>query len=236
MTTGGPLTMHGVSSNVDELVVNRSAIQLGIANVFVRRSFKVVRRMALTILIAIVLLASYLTYWALSHRLMTSAPVMIDRRTSQIETPYYIKICAALADNPVGFPGHCYVVWESALNEDFLSAPSAGYVPNQLLDQLPSLWTHVPGMVARNSARGNLRNLSVLTVIVDRAEYEKTQHICDTWNTDKFQAGVRDCVAFANAIATELNLTTPATTYKYPQDYLRELKRLNSESNSHSRN
>src|SRR5277367_425542 len=116
MTTGGPLTMHGVSSNFDELVANRPAIKIGTANVFVRSSFTVVRTMALTILIAIVLLAFYLTFWALSHRLMFSPPITIDRRASQIETPYYINICAALADNPVGFPGHCYVVWESALN------------------------------------------------------------------------------------------------------------------------
>jgi len=219
--------MHSVSNEHDLLVEERPKIKSGSAGKSFEIPFAIVRAIAVTISIFVLLLASYLTFWALSYRQPTGSPLIIDRRASLSDKPYYISSCAALADNPVGFPGHCYVVWTSDLHEDFNSAQSAGYVPSHRFDQLPSLWTHVPGMVAKNCVRGNLRNLYVLTVIVDRADYEKTQLTCDSWKTDQFQAGVRDCVAFANAIASELDLATPATAYKYPQDYLRELKNLN---------
>jgi len=220
--------MHGVANEVDQLVdQNRTVMSGGASKLLASMPFAIARIVALAISTTILLLASYLTFWALSYRLPTGSTVVVDRRASPSDKAYYVSICAALADNPVGFPGHCYVVWAPELTEDFNSAQSAGYVPSHRLDQLPSLWTHVPGLVAKNCVRGNMRNLNVVTVVVDRAQYEKTRLICDDWKTDRFQAGVRDCVAFSNAIASELQLTTPATAYKYPQDYVRELKNLN---------
>jgi hypothetical protein len=183
--------------------------------------------MLLTLSLAIFMLLGYVAIWALLYRLPAAAPIVIDRRACQSEKPYYVTFCAGLASNPIGFPGHAYIVWSPEMLKDLSSGESAGYVPSSPLDQVPSLWTHVTGEISKHCTAGNMRNLNMLTVVVNRNDYEKTLLTCDTWKTDNFQAGVRDCVAFSNEIASELSLRRPSTSYIFPQDYVRELKRLN---------
>jgi hypothetical protein len=220
--------MLGASSNINQSGAGHRAIAIAFAGIIARVAYTTSRAVALTLSFTFLLLASYVVLWALLYRLPPTPPIVTDRRVSQSERPYFVTFCAGLASNTIGFPGHAYVVWTPELPTDLSSGESAGYVPCRYLDQMPSLWTHVTGQISNHCTSGNMRNLSFLTVIVNRADYEKTRLTCNTWKTDKFQAGVRDCVAFSNEIASELGLKTPHTIYKYPQDYLRELKQLNS--------
>lgn len=166
-----------------------------------------------------ILLVVYLLFWAVRYRMPFDSGGVIDMRADKNAVPYRVEIRASLASNPHGFPGHAYVVWQDGEN--------AGYVPARAQDQISSLFSRVPGCMQFDGDRSNRINLNKLSVIVDKQEYERTKALAHAWNTHDFKVGERDCVAFVNAIASELQLHRPKPYYKFPQDYVAELCLLN---------
>jgi hypothetical protein len=182
--------------------------------------------------IAALVVIAYSIAWAVWYRVPATPAEIVDLRVDRSQKPYYISFCAALAANPHGFPGHCYIAWTDKPALNLLDQESAGYVPRFSKDQVPSLWRNVSGAVCRQAAIGNTRNLDVLTAIVNRTDYDRAKELCDSWDTKSFKVGRRDCVTFADCIARSINLRTPEREYKFPQDYVSDLKRLNGDRGS----
>lgn len=173
------------------------------------------------------LLIVYLLCWAVVYRLPHSPPALVDLRSSIHERPFYVAICAGLASNVHGFPGHGYVVWSESLPLNLSKCESRGFVPAHFADQIPSLYRTVPGLLVPNATDGNLRNFDAVVVVVDKAAYDKSKITSRSWKSDIFKVGSSDCVAYANSIARGVGLLTPKTSFKYPQDYIKQLKALN---------
>lgn len=189
------------------------------------------RHLLWSVLCAAILLVCVITTYAVVWSFWYSRPAtpakQIDLRVNKQERPYYLMFCASLADNPLGFPGHCYVVWTARPDQNLLTADSAAFMPAKYLDQVPSLWTHVRGIVYSKAAVGNMKNLDRLIIIVDSGRFQRAHNLALAWSPEQFQAGVRDCVSFTDYIARGIGLKTPACSYTYPQDYVRELKSMN---------
>lgn len=177
-----------------------------------------------------ILLLLYLGFWGVVYRFPCGSKQIVDLRPSPNLKPYYVNICAGLASNPHGYPGHAYIAWtETNTDANIEEMETAGYCPRYSKDQIPSMIKPVPGiMVKCTGSSGNGRNLDRLIVICSQQDFQKTKDISRKWNCDNFKVGERDCVTFANTIAKALRLRPVPNTRRYPQDFLRELKRLNS--------
>jgi hypothetical protein len=193
-----------------------------------------VRRVILAILSCLLGLGSYFAVWSVQYRLPAGPPEIVDLRRSASDVPYCVTFCASLADNPVGFPGHAYVVWSPSAKIDLERDHSLGFMPRKFEDQIPSLFAVVPGTVLDHAA-GNFRNLDRLTVVVSRSDYLRSLAAASNWSADNFKAGKRDCTAFVQYVAASLGLETSNSAYAFPQDYLSRLKRLNSSCKSSCR-
>lgn len=176
---------------------------------------------------SIIAIFLYPIFWAIAYRIPADPAKSIDLRSSQDGAARYVMICASLADNPHGFPGHCYVVLNTNADDNVLHGTSISYTPAVYWDQIQSLFGDVKGALGERAAVGNTRNLDRLIAIVDDETYQKAWRNRSSWSTEKFRAGDRDCVSFADSIAKAIGLRTPDHHNKFPQDYLRELKRLN---------
>ncbi|MDX1988074.1 MAG: hypothetical protein SFV17_15430 [Candidatus Obscuribacter sp.] len=176
------------------------------------------------------LLIIYMVVWYFQYRLPAAPPRLIDLRSDSGEKPYYVCLCAALADNPHGFPGHSYVAFSRSLPCNLIEADSIGRVPCRFQDQASALFQPVPGMIMNKAAPGNLRNFNALVAVVDENTYQRCLARVSLWQDCPFQVGKSDCVAFTNSIAAVLNLKLPSQRLVYPQDYVKELKDLNCTS------
>lgn len=176
-----------------------------------------------------VMLIVYLGAWGVLYRIPCTPAQTIDMRISSSDRPYYVNICAGLASNPHGFPGHAYLGWpEKSPSENIELMETVGYCPKYAKDQIPSVFCYVPGVLVKSTGTaGNARNLDRLLVICSHDDYERTKAICKKWNPADFQCGKRDCVALVDTVASALKLRTPNRTNRFPQDYVRELKKLN---------
>jgi hypothetical protein len=195
-----------------------------------RKLSKFQRRLAAAVALTSVPLIApflYLAGWMLWYRMPAGAPEIVDLRIHSTEQPHFVILCAALADKWHGFPGHCYVSWSDQLPINVLQADSVGYVPARVSDAVPSLWREVDGLMVDHADVGNRRNLDMLITVVDLDAYKRTHKLAHTWNRSRFQTGVCDCVCFVNDIATDLGLNVPPRKYRFPQDYIREIKALN---------
>ena len=184
-------------------------------------------------------LFSYALFWAGWYRIPAGPVQFVDLRKHALTTAadgpirsldqcdHYVVFCASLADNVHGFPGHCYVCWTRDLSVDLLKCDSLAYMPAKFEDQIPSLVSKVDGVVISQAARGNMRNLSKLVVAVDSKTYERSKLVAKQWSPENFQVGVKDCVAFTNNVASAVGLRTPNCSFRFPQDYLRDLRDLN---------
>lgn len=195
-----------------------------------RRLGPVFKRILMYCLLPWLVLLAYAAWWAAWYRLPAGAPATVDLRSGSDQRPYYVTFCASLADNPHGYPGHCYVVWSKQPPKDFLKEETAAFMPKRYWDQIPSLWSNVQGTVWRDAARGNMRNLNTLTAIVDQRRFQNSRRVRDEFETAVFQAGVRDCTVFGGAVASSLGLNVPNSAYTYPQDFISKLKRANNVS------
>ncbi len=173
------------------------------------------------------LLTVYLLVWGVVYRLPHGSSLIVDRRADKSREPRYVAVCAALAANQHGFPGHAYAVWSESLPIDLNHAKSVGYVPSRGCDQIKSLWCTVPGMLVERAADDNRRNLNAVIVIVDQNTYENSFQKCKSFSSGNFKVGSSDCVAFADSIASDIGLKTPDPHFRYPQDYIEQLKSLN---------
>jgi hypothetical protein len=185
-----------------------------------------INKIILTILGALIGLTLYFGVWAVKYRLPPAPAALIDLRKSPVEEPYCVSFCASLADNPLGFPGHTYIVWSPSLAINLEKDHSLGFMPKHEKDQIRSLFAPVEGTVL-DHVSGNLRNLDRLTVIVSKDDYLKSLLIASTWTQDGFCVGKRDCAAFVHHVASALHLRTQNPSYLFPQEYLCQLKRLN---------
>ncbi|MDZ4837127.1 MAG: hypothetical protein SGJ27_25360 [Candidatus Melainabacteria bacterium] len=186
--------------------------------------------LATILMSAAISLSAYLLIWGVVYRFPHSSPLIVDARNDKTERPHYVAICAALAANRHGFPGHAYVAWSDSLPLDLEHVESLGFVPMSASDQIPSLWRVVPGALVDKAADGNKRNLNAVIVVVDSKTFELSKAKCKNWKSDQFKVGSSDCVAFARSVATSLGLETPESRYRYPQDYVAQLKILNQKS------
>ena len=196
---------------------------LSLSSIFAR----VIAKALATVLTALFLL---LCYAALYYRVHTTTSGIVDLRPTTGDKSCYVVFCASLADNAHGFPGHCYVVWSADPTPNLLTAESAAFMPRKLTDQPRSLWQTVPGFLGEHAAQGNMRNLDTLTVVLSPSDYEHSKLVRTQWLRGPFQVGVRDCVAFSDAVARDVGLHSPGCSYTFPQDYVRKLKLQNVES------
>jgi hypothetical protein len=173
------------------------------------------------------LVLAYALWWAVWYRLPAQPDQVVDLRKQSFQDACYITFCAGLADNPIGFPGHAYVVWSKTPNADALKAESVGFITQSYNDQFISPVVSVPGMLHYDAAQYNQRNLESLTVIVDPQTYQKTLLAREKWNNTPFKAIERDCLSFSTYIAQTAGLIIPEHRRLYPQDQLRQLKTLN---------
>ncbi len=171
-------------------------------------------------------LLSYLAFWAVHYREAASAPQLIDLRRSGEEGCKCVTLCASLADNELGFPGHAYVIWSPNARVNLENDFSLGYMPANYWDQFHSLYKNVQGAVLEN-VRGNTRNLDRLTLLVSNSDYEESLDYARKFPSANFKTGERDCVAFVNYMAQKFHLRTYDAGFIYPQDYIRILKSLN---------
>lgn len=179
---------------------------------------------------SILALLFYLVVWGIVYRVPCSSAEELDLRSSGLYAPqYYIVFCASLASNSHGFPGHAFIAWcDNGRPDEFDAMETTGYCPRFSKDQIPSLYTDVPGiMVCRKAGAGSCRNVDKLIVCVDKPAFEESRRLSQEWSCSKFRVGEVDCVAFANAVAKSIHLNTPCSDRKYPQDYIRELKACN---------
>lgn len=173
------------------------------------------------------LLAIYLMAWAIWYRIPCEPPKTLDIRIDRQHSARFVSLCSALANNPHGFPGHCFITVGTAADFNAYPDQSGGFGPALVRDQIPSLWCAVPGLKCRNVVGGNTRNLDRLTLIMDEHQFLSLKNEQDNWQDGSFKVGERDCVAFVHKIAQQAHLRTPHAKYRFPQDYIRELKRLN---------
>lgn len=188
---------------------------------------------AILSLVAILGLAAFAIVWAFVYRLPHSQPILVDLRSDKTHpnssNDRCFMICAGLANNLHGYPGHCYIVWDRCRPERLEYAQSDGFVPGRLVDLIPSLYSDVGGVMADHAVIGNTRNFDYLAVRLDRKPYEKARAIRERFIADAtFHTGVRDCVAYVDEIADVAGLKRPPRGFVYPLDYMVSLKKLNS--------
>jgi hypothetical protein len=172
-------------------------------------------------------LVGYTCWWYVWYRLPGQPDKVTDLRSYPAQGAYYVTFCAGLADNPIGFPGHAYVVWSEKPHTDPLKADSVGYITQSYNDQFVSPILPVPGRLHRNAALYNQRNIENLTAVVDQKTYRKTLDARENWNTSNFKALQHDCLSFTTYIAQSAGLNIPKQRCLYPQDQIRQLKALN---------
>jgi len=178
-------------------------------------------------LAAFLVLLFYLAAWAIWYRVPSTPWRTVDLRCAKTQRPYYLLFCASLADNPHGFPGHCYVVWSTVTSPNLEQADAVSFMPKHYLDQVRALWDSVPGMLEPHSARGNIRNLDMLMAVVSEDQYKRSLLTRSRWQPYPFKVGTRDCVNFARTIAASVGLHTVTPGRTFPQDYIRKLKAIN---------
>ncbi len=178
-------------------------------------------------LVLVAALFAYLLGWGACARLPHDPIQTIAINTSSGHERRYIALCAGLAANPHGYPGHCFAVWSPTYPIDFSGAHAEGFVPVRCEDQVTSLFCRVPGTIVEHAADGNMRMFDALIVAVDEETYEKSRRLRRDWQTHDFKAGESDCVAYVDAVAGVIGLQRPARQYMYPLDYIRALKRAN---------
>ncbi|MCC7528944.1 MAG: hypothetical protein IT342_10505 [Candidatus Melainabacteria bacterium] len=196
-------------------------------------AFRFAKRIAILGLLVTLALAAFAVIWACIYRLPRSQPILVDLRSGatggNAGNDRCLMICAGLANNPHGYPGHCYIVWDRSKPERLEYADSDGFVPGRLIDLLPSLYSDISGVIADHALIGNMRNFDYLAVRLDRGPYAKARAIRARFVADaKFHTGVRDCVAYVDEIAEAAGLKTPPCRFVYPLDYIAQLKKLNS--------
>jgi hypothetical protein len=180
-----------------------------------------------TALALVMAVLGYAIWWAVWYRLPAQPDKVVDLRKQPSQSACYITFCAGLADNPLGFPGHAYVVWREKAIADPIQTESVGFITKSYNDQFISPLVPVPGMLHYDAALYNQRNLESLTVIVDPQTYKKTLLARRQWNTTEFKAVQRDCLSFTTYIAQSAGLVIPEHRCLYPQDQVRQLKALN---------
>ena len=165
-------------------------------------------------------------YWACAYRLPRGEPIAVDVRTRSGGRT--LLLCAGLANNPHGFPGHCYIVWDRSAPERLQYAESDGFCPASVGELLPSLYADVHGIMADHAVVGNTRSFDYIVVRLDEETYTKARSVRRRFESDPtFHTGVRDCVTYVDEIAGIAGLKRPARCFVYPLDYLERLKRLN---------
>lgn len=198
-----------------------------------KQSVRFAKYIAILGLLVTLGLTGFAIIWACIYRLPRSQPILVDLRSDKTGgnsgNDRCFMICAGLANNPHGYPGHCYIVWDRSKPERLEYADSDGFVPARLIDLLPSLYSDITGVMTDRALIGNMRNFDYLAVLLDRTPYEKARALRARFVADtRFHTGVRDCVAYVDEIAEVAGLKTPPRRFVYPLDYMERLKKLNS--------
>ncbi len=192
---------------------------------------------AILCLVATLGLTAFAIYWGCIYRLPHGKPIAVDLRLEKTRNndvnDRCFMICAGLANNPHGYPGHCYIVWDRCAPDRLEYAESDGFVPGRLVDLVPSLYSDIGGVMADHAVIGNMRNFDYIAVRLDQKSYEKARAIREHFvMAPTFHTGVRDCVAYVDEIAKTVGLRTPQRTFVYPLDYMVRLKALNAKPES----
>lgn len=171
-------------------------------------------------------------WWGCVYRLPRSKPIMVDLRSDKTRdnpsTDRCLMICAGLANNPHGFPGHCFIIWDRYGPERLEYTTSDGFVPGRMEDLIPSLYSDIQGIMADNALVGNMRNFDYVAVRVDRSVYDRARAVRQEFvKNSSFHTGVRDCVAYVDEISKIAGLKRPKRDFVYPLDYLVKLKEMN---------
>lgn len=184
------------------------------------------------LLLVVLLISIYLAWWNISHA-STSARVF-KRNGSQ--SKYFLSFCSRMSNNPIGFPGHGFVIWSNSIPTDNLAQyKTAGFFPYYQSDQPTAIFTEVRGVLVKEPVSKQLTSLDMgLCVQVDQRTFSESLRVRNSWVDRRFKVGTSDCVSFLNEIAKTAKLNTPDCNYVFPQDYVRALKVRNGGSLSAS--
>lgn len=143
--------------------------------------------------------------------------------------PRYVVFCSRFSGNPVGIPGHCFVVWTESLPvKDLNEVESYGFFPTKYTDQFISFFKGVPSTLVSEPVSPNPEALSFNVVaFVSPDLFTRSKSRLKKWKETDFKLGSTDCIGFAEDIASTIGLKTPGRTFDYPQDYINKLRELN---------
>lgn len=146
------------------------------------------------------------------------------------EATHYVAFCSRFSENPIGFPGHGFVLWSQQWPPPQLRlCDTSGLYPCEALDQFVALVTPVNGTFVKEplSAHPECVEYS-LVAAVDAEDFERSLKVRDQWRHRKFKVFESDCVNFVDAVAASLALQRPARATLFPQDYVGRLRELNA--------
>lgn len=146
------------------------------------------------------------------------------------DATHYVAFCSRFSENPVGFPGHGFVLWSQQWPPPQLRlCDTSGRYPCEAFDQFVALVTPVNGTFVKEPLSSHPECVEYsLVAVVDAEDFERSLQVRDQWRHRKFKVFESDCVNFVDAIAATLALERPARATLFPQDYVGHLRELNA--------
>lgn len=111
-----------------------------------------------------------------------------------------------------------------------------GFFPETKLGMLQSVFFSVPGAIFDNAdspgGRGSEHwnsSYPAVSVTIPDSSYHELRDYMNAWKADEagYQLSARNCVNFADDVATFLGLNTPLVPYFLPNNYMKQLEDLN---------
>lgn len=212
--------------------------------------FKTKRSKILFSLAALLLLATgvcaYFAWWRAAYFVKVARTVVVDMRQKDngsfqekatdhnqtaLEAKHFVAFCSRFSENPIGFPGHDFVLWSNQWPPAPLltQCDTSGFYPYRATDQVAALFTPVSGAFVKEPRCPNPECVEyALVAAVDEEAYERSQKVRDQWQKAKFKVFDSDCVSFVDAVAATIGLQRPARATLFPQDYVSRLRELNT--------
>lgn len=201
---------------------------------------------ALLLLTAVV--CAYFAWWRTAYFVKVSRTVVVDMRQKDsgtfkekaitasqtaLEAKHFVAFCSRFSENPIGFPGHGFVLWSKQWPpaRELVQCDTSGFYPCRAADQFAALFTPVNGAFVKEPRCPDPECVEyALVVAVDKDVYERSHKVREQWRTARFKVFESDCVNFVDAVAATIGLERPARATLFPQDYVVRLRELNTAS------
>lgn len=155
--------------------------------------------------------------------------IVLDKRNASSATDYRVKICARNSPGNREFPGHCYLVWSKKVGSNPAVEEMYGFYPDPNgVPLLNNFYSSTGALKAEDPSLTNPSDCTV-TVIVSQTAYDQSIQKRDSFKTQSFILGLKDCVTVCNEIAKSLGLNhLDGTAATRPKTFVHELYELNA--------